>query len=363
MSDWQRHLRPTLAPLSAYDVPPAPARARLHANECPEPWPAEVMDAVAEAVRGVELGRYPDTSARSLRALLGELHGCDPARVVLGNGSDEVISFLMTALSGPLGREAAIVLPRPTFVMYAHSARVMGLDVREVDLDEDFQLDGPALRAALGDPRVSLCFFARPNNPTGTLFDAALIFALVREFPAVVFVIDEAYIAYAPEASLWRPDLPGNVVFMTTVSKVGLAALRVGYCIAPLELARALDKVRHPYNISQTSIVVAETILTRFTAIQEAMLQRARANRTRLSALLGRLPGATVVPSSANLVLVRVGTPARAAELRATLAARGILVKDASGPRPLGGCLRVSVGTGDELDLLEAAIADVADTG
>lgn len=354
-SSWGRHLRASLAQLEVYDVPPARAEARMHANECSEPWPDAVMDALAETVRGLELGRYPDTSGRRLRAILAERHGCDPDRIVLGNGSDEIISIVLTALSGGEPGPGAIVVPIPTFVMYDHVARVLGMSVREVLVDENLQLPVDAMDRALHGACV--CFLARPNNPTGALWDAEVVEHLIARHPATVFVIDEAYAAYAPGESLWRPDLPDNVVFMSTLSKVGLAALRVGYCIAHPELAHALDKVRHPYNVSQTSLALAETVLTRFADVQAEMIARTLENRERLRAILQTIPGAIVHPSAANLVLVRLPEPDRAPALRAHLAARDILVKDVSHLPRLEGCLRASVGTAADLDRLEQALS------
>jgi histidinol-phosphate aminotransferase len=345
-----------LADLAVYDVPPVEARARLHANECPEPWPPQVIDALAEVVRGVCLGRYPDTSGRSLRRVLGERHGCDPDRVVLGNGSDEIIWFLVTALSGAPSAVPAVVLPSPTFVMYGHIARILGLEVREVPLGAGLDLDEAGLRAALAKD-AALCFLARPNNPTGSLFDADVIGRVIADYPETVFVIDEAYGAYAPGTSLWSADAPSNQVHMSTMSKVGLAGLRVGYCIADPELALALNKVRPPYNVSQTSIALAETVLTRFADVQAEMLTRAITNRRRLARILAKIPGAHVFPSAGNLVLVRVGQ--RAPELRRRLAERGVLVKDVSSVPGVDGCLRVSVGTSEELDVLEGALGEI----
>ena len=350
---WTRHLRPQLANLVAYDVAPAdPSLARMHANECPEPWPHHVHDAVADRVRQVELGRYPDTSGRRLRARLGERLGCEPQRIVLGNGSDEIISILLTALSGS---EGTLVVPTPTFVMYRHSATVIGMPVVEVPLTATFALDDPAMREALST--AALCFLARPNNPTGNLWDAARLRGWFRDFPNTVFVVDEAYAAYAPGASMWRPDLPDNVVYMSTLSKVGGAALRVGYCVATPRLATELDKVRHPYNISATSLAIAELLLTRFADEQEAMLERARVNRTRLGELLGSLPGATVFPSASNLVVARLDPPQQAPQLVSHLRDSGVLIKDVSRLTGLHGCVRASIGTGEELDRLEAALA------
>ena len=328
----------------------------MHANECPEPWPPHVMDALAEVVRGLELGRYPDTSGRRLRQVLAERHGCEANRVVLGNGSDEIISIVLTALSGDPSGPGAVVVPTPTFVMYDHVARVLGMPVREVLVDEDLQLDVQAMNRALVGAAV--CFLARPNNPTGILWDAAIVESMVARHRSTVFVIDEAYAAYSPGESLWRPDLPDNVVFMSTLSKIGLAALRVGYCIAHPDLALALDKVRHPYNVSQTSLALAETVLTRFGDVQAEMIARTIANRERLRGILARVPGAVVHPSAANLVLVRLAEPERAPALRAHLAAHDVLVKDVSHLPRLHGCLRASVGTSEELDQLEHALAE-----
>lgn len=355
---WRKHLRPGLAQLEIYDVPPSDAPTRLHANECPEPWPPAVLEALGREVAGLELNRYPDTSGRELRALLGAKHGVDPDRVVLGNGSDEVISILLTALSrGP--SPAPLVVPTPTFVMYAHTATVLDVPVREVPLDARFGLDLSAMRAAL--PGAASCFLARPNNPTSSLFEAGQVLDLVREFPDTIFVLDEAYAAYLgrERAPLWTPDGPDNLVLMTTLSKVGLAALRLGYCIAHPELATALNKVRHPYNISATSLALATAVLRDHEAVQDAMIDAAIANRARLVELLRGLPATEVYPAHGNLVLARLDPPTRAQALVAALAERGIRIKDQSKVAGLEGCVRVSVGTSVELDHLAQALGQL----
>jgi histidinol-phosphate aminotransferase len=353
---WRAHLRPSLSSLTVYDVEPSRAPSRMHANECPEPWPLAAREAFAEAVRELELNRYPDTSGRTLRRVLAERHACDPDRIVLGNGSDEIIALLLTTLSGASANTSPghLVIPCPTFVMYAHTARVVGVEIREVPLTDALELDGEAMRRAL--PGAALCFLARPNNPTSGLWDAALIRSLIAEFPATVFVIDEAYAAYDPGCSLWDPAGPSNLVLMATLSKIGLAALRVGYCIADPELALALNKVRHPYNISQTSIAVAELALTRFAPVLEQMIATAIANRGRLVELLRRLPDAEPFPAHANLVLVRFPDDARAQAVHEQLAAAGVRVKDLTSVAKLHGCLRISVGTDEDLARLARAL-------
>jgi histidinol-phosphate/aromatic aminotransferase/cobyric acid decarboxylase-like protein len=259
---------------------------------------------------------------------------------------------LLTALGG--AERPVLVVPAPTFIMYAHSARVLGYEVREVELDDALQLDEAAMdRALVG---ATICFLARPNNPTGSLWHVDAIERLIAAHPDVVFVVDEAYVAYAPGASMWRSDRPDHVVHMSTLSKVGLAALRVGYAVAAPELAHALDKVRHPYNVSQTSIAIAHAVLTRFADVQAELVARGIANRERLSALLRAIPDAHVFPSAANLVLARLPSPARAAELVERLARADILVKDVGHLPKLRACVRCSVGTAAELDHLESVL-------
>lgn len=326
----------------------------MHANENPEPWPPEVMAELSRLVGEVELGRYPDTSGRELRVALGEHFACDPAQIVLGNGSDEVISLLLVALGA--ATEPVLVVPAPSFIMYTHSARVLGYAVREVELDDELMLRPTPMHAALEG--ATICFLARPNNPTGTVWDPAVVHDLVASHPDVVFVIDEAYIAYAPGRSLWGTLRADNVAFMGTFSKVGLAAIRVGYAIAQPDLALALDKVRHPYNVSQTSIAVAHAVLTRFAETQQTLVDRAIAQRERLVALLGDLEGVRVFESGANFVLARFRQPTRASSFVAHLAARDILVKDVGALPKLAGCVRISVGTQDETDAFAASLAD-----
>ena len=356
---WERHLRPSLRGLTTYHVPQVVALARLHANECPEPWPAAVMEDLAAAIAEIDLGRYPDSSPRRLRARLAALHRCPPERVVLGNGSDEIIALLLTVLSGDNERPSTILLPSPTFVMYGHSAHALGLRTLEVPLRPDLELDPTAMRSALREHSPALCFLARPNNPTSSLWDSGLILDLMAEFPETVFVIDEAYIAYAPGESLWAAERPANYVHMGTLSKVGLAAIRLGYCVADPTLAAALDQVRPPYNIPEPTAVLADRILERHSDVQATMIQQTLTNRERLVRILADLPNAHVFPAHANIVLARLDPPAVAPRLRATLAARGILIKDVSKITGLAGCVRVSVGTGAELDLLEEAIVEL----
>lgn len=357
---WTHHLRPALAGLAAYDFPPVGDAIRLDANECPEPWPPEVLAELARRLTTLELGRYPDPSGRRLRELLAARHGVEPEAIVLGNGSDEIIQLLLISLAGRPSEPSFVVLPAPTFAMYGHTARCLGVGVLEVPLTDDMQLDEAVMHEALGVANgAALCFLARPNNPTSSLWDAAVIDRLIAAFPGTMFVIDEAYTRYAPGTSLWRVDRPANVTFMNTLSKVGLAALRVGWCIAPPALARAAHTVRHPYNVSSASLALAETVLREFPDVQDGLVARTLASRDRLLALLRRIPGAHVFPAHANFALVRLPAPDDAPRLAADLRLRGLIIRDLSQTPRLGGCVRVGVGTSAELDRLGHALAEL----
>ena len=350
---WQRHLRPTLEDLEIYDSPPRSRDdVRLHANESPEVWPPEVFESLAARLREIELNRYPDTSGHSLRACLARRLGCTVDRVVLGAGSDEIISLLLMALSG--GTDGALVIPTPTFVMYAHSARVLGLEVRGVPTDAELQLDRDAMHVALRG--AALCFLARPNNPTSALWDRAVVEELVSAHEETVFVIDEAYAAYSPGCSLFDANGPSNVVHMSTLSKIGLAALRIGYCVAPPELALAMDKIRHPYNLSTTSLAFAELVLERYAEVSDALVARVIENRSRLVGILESIEGARVFPAHANFALVDLGSPARAASIARDLAGARVIVKPLADIPGFATRLRVGVGTREELDRLAAAL-------
>jgi histidinol-phosphate aminotransferase len=359
---WQKHLRPSLEELEVYDVAPSEAPSRMHANECPERWPEAVREELGRAIARLEFNRYPDTSGRGLRAVLAHKYGVDADRIVLGNGSDEIISILLTTLSGAKDG-GHLVIPTPTFVMYAHSALVLGVPIKEVPLDDEFQLQLAPMREALEG--AALCFFARPNNPTSSLFNKQAIETLVAEFPHTIFVLDEAYAAYLgtdrPHESIWTSTGPDNLVLMSTLSKVGLAALRLGYGIANPELALAMNKVRHPYNISTSSLTLAELALSEFGDVQDAMIAKAIVNRSRLEGILGRIRDARLYDARGNLVLCRLSDTKRARALVAQLADQGVRIKDVTKVPGLAGCIRVSIGTDEELDHLESALRELGE--
>jgi histidinol-phosphate aminotransferase len=348
-------VRPEIRALEPYHVPDATGLVKLDAMENPYGWPEAVKARWLEVLRECALNRYPDPQARRLRARLREAlelpAGLD---LMLGNGSDELIQILLLALARP---GAVVLAPEPTFVMYRLIATYAGLRYVGLPLGEDFVLDLEAMRAALRAQRPAVVFLAYPNNPTGNLFDRAAIEAIIREAPGLV-VVDEAYYAFSQESVVPWLVCYDNLLVLRTLSKQGLAGLRLGMLIgAPAWLAE-FDKLRLPYNINV--LTQASTVFALGErALLDAQAARIREDRERLYAELATIPGIRVWPSRANFLLFRVERRP-AGEVYEALRARGILVKnlDPAGGA-LAGCLRVTVGTPAENESFLTALRAV----
>lgn len=336
-------VRPEVAELAAYGVQAAAGRVKLDAMESPYRWPEPMVGQWLERLRQVELNRYPPASPPALRAALGAWAGVpDGFEVMLGNGSDELLQLIALALARP---GACALIPTPSFSMYRPIARAVGLEVVEVPLRADFGLDLAALRRAYADHRPALTLLASPNNPTGVRYPDADIAALLDTATGLV-VLDEAYAPFAGASLVpWLAQRP-NLVVLRTLSKVGLAALRLGFLVAHPAWHAALDRVRLPYNVGSLALVSAEYALEHRDWLDARAADVANA-RDELAAELAAL-GLAVVPSAANFLLVRA--PAgQGAALQAALLGAGILVKDFSAaPAPLTECLRITVGTAAE---------------
>jgi histidinol-phosphate aminotransferase len=355
-----------LRQLEAYEVPrPASIRAKLDANESPFALPPEVARELAAELAAIDLNRYPRADCAELRRAVGASLGLDPASLVFGNGSDELIAFLIAAFSRPRPGAArpSVLYPVPSFVVYRLAALAGGADPVEVPLTAEFDLDAGAVDQALAQHRPNLAFFALPNNPTGTLWSYDEILRIARAYPDMLVVSDEAYADYGCDTLVRHiAELP-NLVVMRTLSKIGLAALRVGFLSASPAVVSELEKVRHPYNLGTLNQHAAAWLLRNHGELLRSRCLEVVREREALAAELARLPGVRVFPSRANLLLVRIGAPGdgRAAEVWRQLADRGVLVRNFDRPGPLSGCLRITVGTADEnrllLDELRAVLA------
>ena len=342
-------VRPDVRALSAYAVAKAEGMVKLDAMENPWPLPPAARARVAAAAADVPLNRYPDSGGTAVKAALAEAMGLPAgAALILGNGSDELIQIITCALACP---GAVMLAPEPSFIMYRMNALYARMRYVGVPLADDFSLDVDAMLKAIERERPALVFLAYPNNPTGNLFAADDVERVVRAVPGLV-VVDEAYHAFANASFLPRiRDLP-NLLVLRTLSKIGMAGLRLGYAAAAPEWIAELDKVRPPYNLNALTQAVVP-LLVRDPALA-AQAQQILGERARLAQRLGALAGVRVYPTQANFVLARVPDAPRWFD---ALRAAGILVKNLHGGHPLlEHCLRITVGTPQENDALLAVL-------
>ncbi|CAJ0799339.1 Histidinol-phosphate aminotransferase 2 [Ralstonia condita] len=360
LDDLLAHIvRDDIRAMGAYHVSDATGMVKLDAMENPYLLPAMLREALGKRLADVALNRYPVPTADALRAQLKRvMHVPAGSEVLLGNGSDEIISLIAIAAAKP---GATVLAPVPGFVMYAMSAQLMGLNFIGVPLKADLTLDREAMLAAMAQHQPAVIYLAYPNNPTGNLFDAADMEAIVRAARGPVcqslVVVDEAYQPFAQHS--WMPRLPDfdHLLVMRTVSKLGLAGIRLGYVVGHPKWIAELDKVRPPYNVNVLTEATAQFVLEHADVL-DAQAATLRAERARLMAALSALPGVEVFPSAANFVLLRV---ADAAGLFEKLLKRRILIKNVSRMHPLlTNCLRVTVSSPEEnVQFLDAFAASL----
>jgi len=347
-------LRDDVRAMRAYAVADATGLIKLDAMENPFSLPPALARELGERLSAVALNRYPPADPARFKQRLAKMAGLpDGKALMLGNGSDELIHLMIQACARRDERGGAVVLaPTPTFVMYEVFARLDGCRFVGVPLLPDFHLDSEALLRAIEAHEPALVFLAYPNNPTGNLFARGQIEAVLDRAPGLV-VIDEAYLPFAQHT--WMPQLAErpNLVVLRTLSKLGLAGLRLGYACADPRWIVEFDKLRPPYNVGVLPLAAGGFLLEHFEVLQR-QAEVIRSERDRLLQALPAHPGLTVFRSAANFILFRVADPDR---LFDGLLSRGILLKNVSGSHPLlAGCLRVTVGTPQENDVFLQAL-------
>lgn len=361
MSLIENIIRPEVRALAAYHVPDASGFIKLDAMENPYTLPENLRSELASRLSDVAMNRYPAPSYTALKAKIRDkLRVPAGYDVILGNGSDELISIVSVACAKP---GAKVLAPTPGFVMYAMSAKFAGMEFIGVPLRPDFSLDKAALLAAIAVHKPAITYLAYPNNPTGNLFDATDMEEIIRAVGDTgVVIVDEAYQPFA-QAS-FMPRLPefDNLIVMRTVSKLGLAGIRLGYMSASKALLTEFDKVRPPYNVNVLTQAAAEFVLDHVAVLDEQAADL-RKERTRLMEALAALPGIEVFPSAANFLLIRVKMQKiQADDVFSALLDRKVLIKNVGKMHPLlENCLRVTVSTPEEnrlfLDALKASLA------
>ncbi|MEO8751809.1 MAG: histidinol-phosphate transaminase [Casimicrobiaceae bacterium] len=347
-------IRPKIRALSAYPVAKATGMIKLDAMENPYGLSGEARAEIAAAVANARINRYPDSGGDEVKAALRRsLALSDNVALILGNGSDELLQLLTTVVAKP---GAVVLAPAPSFVLYRMIAEIANLRFVGVPLRSDLTLDLDAMLAAIAESRPALVWLAYPNNPTGTLFPAAAVEQIIRATPGVV-AVDEAYYAFADASFLPRVLEFPNLIVVRTVSKIGMAGVRLGYAAAHPAWIAELEKVRPPYNINTLTQAVVPVLLGHADLLSE-QAAAIRRERARLATALAALRRVTVFPSHANFLLVRVPD---APHWFATLRDAGILVKNVDGWHPLlANCLRITVGTPAENNALLDALGRYA---
>lgn len=338
--DIRKLVKPNVRSLRAYAAKDVPCRVKLDANESPYGFPL---------IEGIETNRYPDPEARALRAALARPLKVAPANVLVGNGSDEIISYLIMTFGGP------VLSLTPTFVMYDIIARSLGERSLSIPLDPAFDIDLRATLDCIRREKPRVVFIATPNNPTGNRPSDGRVERVLRAARGSVVVVDEAYLPFSRALGYCGrlSEFP-NLLVLRTLSKIGLAALRVGYLVGAEPALAEVGKVRLPFNVSTLSQEFAVRALRDRAALRRS-IRAVVAERTRLARALNKLPGLTVHPSEANFIMV--GVP-DAPSVHAALLARGVLVRDLDGAGIVPGALRVSVGTPAENDAFLAALGE-----
>ncbi len=350
MRDLKKLIRQDVQSMHAYSVQDSKGLLKLDAMENPHRLPADLQAELGKRLGALELNRYPGERNNDLRRALASYarmpEGFD---IMLGNGSDELISLVAMGCDVP---GASILAPLPGFVMYGMSAQLQGLKFIPVDLTPDFELDEAAMLAAIDRHQPSIVYLAYPNNPTANLWDEKAVEKIVNAAPGLV-VMDEAYQPFSSRSYIDHIARHEHVLLMRTMSKFGLAGVRLGYMIGPQALIAEIDKVRPPYNISVLNCEAALFALEheQVFAQQAAQLRRERQG---LMQKLAAMPGVKTWPSDANMILVRVPDAQKAFE---GMKSRGVLVKNVSKMHPLlANCLRLTVGTADENAQMLAAL-------
>jgi histidinol-phosphate aminotransferase len=355
-----KFIRQDVQSMHAYAVQDSTGFIKLDAMENPFTLPAALQAKLGERLGKVAINRYPGARIDDLKTAL-RAYAQVPADygLMLGNGSDELISLLAMACDVP---GAKILAPLPGFVMYAMSAQLQGLQFIGVDLTADFELDGEAMLAAIAQEKPAITYIAYPNNPTANLWDANTIRQIIAACAAYggMVVMDEAYQPFSSKSWMEEikaaPEANANVLLMRTLSKFGLAGVRLGYMTGPQALIHEIDKLRPPYNIS---VLNAECALFALENSDEFSQQAGMitAQRAMLLEALAKMPKLKAYPSDANMITVR--TPDADAAF-AHLKAQGILVKNISKMHPLlKTCLRLTVGTPDENAKMLSALREI----
>lgn len=347
--------RDDLQALEGYHSPQVDVAIRLNTNESPYPPPQAFLEEWVAVLREVRYHRYPDRAARGLRTALGARLSQSPQRILCANGSNEVLQTLLLTYGGA-GRRSAVF--EPTYALHAHISRITGTGVVEGERGPDFAVDLGAAAALVDRERPAVTFLCSPNNPTGTVEPRDTVEAVLDRVAdgGGLLVVDEAYGEFADWSAIELVDESRPLAVVRTYSKVwSMAAVRLGFCVAPEWMVAELEKVVLPYHLSAPT-QLAGTLALRHDDDMRERVARLRSERERVAAALATVERVTAFPSGANFVLFRFDGDGH--RLWEVLLDRGVLVRDFSRWPRLAECLRVTIGTPEENDAFLAALCE-----
>lgn len=353
-------IRPVIKNIQAYHVPDASGFIKLDAMENPYQLSGDLKAELQERLSSAELNRYPDPSARHLRDKLRQtMQVPDDKEIVLGNGSDELIQMLAMAVANhDAGKDVCLMSFDPGFVMYKMIADFVGINYVGVSLREDFSLDMESIRQAIKINQPAIIFIAYPNNPSANCYDEKEIEEIISIAPGMV-VLDEAYHPFAQTSFMTRLTEYDNLLVMRTVSKMGLAGLRLGLLCGHPDIICEIDKIRLPYNINVLTQISAEFVLDNIDVLNQ-QAKAIRDERENLLLAMNKIPDLQVFPSQANFILFRVLNK-KANDVFESIKQSGVLIKNMKADSGLlKNCLRVTVGLPTENEkFLEALVEAV----
>ena len=346
-------IRPEILELKAYHVPSATGMIKLDAMENPYTLPQNLQHDISHLAGTAPINRYPDPNAAELKSALRKALGIpESMALMLGNGSDEIIQIIAMATAKP---GAVLLSVEPAFVMFRMIATFANLQYVGIPLKKDFSLDIDAMLDAIAEHKPAIIFLAYPNNPTGNLFDKKDILKIIEATPGIV-VIDEAYHAFADASMIDELANYPNLLLMRTLSKLGLAGLRLGLVAGRSIWLNEFEKIRLPYNVSVLTQHITQIVLHHMDVLL-AQAEQIKTERSRMITQLSAMNGLEIFPSDANFILFRVNNATKIFQM---LKDKGILIKNLDSSHTLlDNCLRVTVGTFDENTQFIAALQNL----
>lgn len=334
-------VRPNVKSLKAYHVDNHDCKIKLHANENPFQLPSEILNLISNSFKDFQFNRYPDPGCRKLREAISKITDIPSQNLVVGNGSDELLQLILQVFCEP---GDGVAFPDPSFAMYSILAKSMDLKPVPFSLNDQWDFKADSFLEIAEQTKIKIVFFSYPNNPTGNCFSSDEIEKTLNNFQGII-VLDEAYFDFAQKTFKNRLETNNNLIVLRSLSKIGLAALRVGFAAASTLIVEELNKIRLPYNSNSVSQMVANEVLNQFHLIQK-QIDLIIQERAHLFDALSKLNNIEVFPSDSNFLLFK--TSQKSGEIFQKLAQKSILLRDLSSHPKLKNCLRVTIGTPEE---------------